>query len=273
MAVALPLLLSLAHPASGQEMEPLALEVSPRSGQLMLHLGDLLADASVVDALHSGLPVRVRVVAELWKDRLFDGEEERAEWRATVVYEPLERTYRVQTSSADDHERIVSSLEEAGEILSRRVMVPLRPAEPGRYYYIANLEAGTLSLSDLEELARWLRGDLAPAGAGEERMEGALGRGVNRLLVRVLNMPARRFRARTPTFEVGDAPADERRRPHEADTARAEESPAHCGNSARLTRSDSIMSTSGSTAIPAPAGMDSVPSCSTNSGLTMSRSQ
>ena len=73
---------------------------------------------------------------------------------------------------------------------------------------IANLEAETFSLSDLEELARWLRGDLAAAVAGQERMEGAVGRGVNRLLVRVLGMPAKRVRVRTATFEVGEpAPA------------------------------------------------------------------
>jgi hypothetical protein len=204
------LLLLLAGPLAGQEKQPLELEVSPATGEVALRLGDLFDDPGVVNALHSGLPVRVRVIAELWRDRLFDSEQARAEWRATVVYEPLERTYLVQTSSPGDHERIVPSLQEVGAILRRRVTVPLRPAERGRYYYIAHLEVETLSLSDLEELARWLRGDLAAAVAGEERMEGALGRGVNRLLVRVLGMPARRVRVRTETFDVEEPTA----RPH-----------------------------------------------------------
>ena len=215
---ALLLVLLLARPLAAQgeqERELLELDVSPGRGALALRLGYLLSDPSLVDALHSGLPVRIRVVAELWRDRLFDSEEARAEWRATLVYEPLERTYHVQTSGPEGRERIVSSLDDAGSLLRRRVMVPLSPAGPGRYYYIANLEAETLSLSDLEELARWLRGDLAPAVAGEERMEGALGRGVNRLLVRVLNMPAKRVRVRTPTFEVGEtALSPEARPPH-----------------------------------------------------------
>jgi hypothetical protein len=211
---ALLLLLLHAGPVAAQEVETLALEVSPGSGELALHLGDLLGDEALVDALHSGLPVRIRVVAELWRDRLFDSEEARAEWRAMLVYEPLERTYRVQTSAPDGHERILTSLADAGSVLRRRATVPLKPTRSGRYYYIANLEAETLSLSDLEELARWLRGDLAAAVAGEERMEGAVGRGVNRLLVRVLGMPAKRVRVRTPTFEVGEpAPAGSSDRP------------------------------------------------------------
>jgi hypothetical protein len=204
---ALPLLLLLARAVAAQqprEVEFLHLEVSPESGALALRLGDLFTDPALADALHSGLPVRIRVVAELWRDRIFDSEEARAEWRATLIYEPLERTYRVQTSGPEGHERILPSLADAGSVLKRRVMVPLQPPRSGRYYYIAHLEAETLSLSDLEELARWLRGDLAPAVAGEERMEGALGRGVNRLLVRVLGMPAKRVRVRTPTFEVGE---------------------------------------------------------------------
>jgi hypothetical protein len=307
LARALLILLILAADTAAQERPALALDVSPGTGELMVRLGDLLLDQGVASALHSGLPVRVRVVAELWKDRLFDSEEGRVEWRATVVYEPLERTYRVETSGRGDPQRIVPSLAEAGALLSRRVMIGLRPDVPGRYYYIAHLEAETLSLSDLEELARWLRGDLAPAVAGEERMEGALGRGMNRVLVRVLGMPAKRVRVKTPTFEAtGEAPpapeappppprdsllVPPHRRgvsPPRADTLHdraplppsdtlldAATAPAQspCGTTALRTTSDSIMSRSGSTAMPAPVGSDSVPSCIRNSGLTMSFSQ
>jgi hypothetical protein len=65
------------------------------------------------------------------------------------------------------------------------------------------VEMETLSLSDLEELQRWLQGDLAPAVVGEERVGSALARGVRRLLVRMLGLPAKRFQLRSPVFEVG----------------------------------------------------------------------
>ena len=82
-------------------------------------------------------------------------------------------------------------------------LLKLEPAGPGRYSALVVVEMETLSLSDLEELQRWLRGDLAPAVAGEEDVEGAVARGVRRLFVRALGLPAQRLRLRTPTFEIG----------------------------------------------------------------------
>lgn len=200
-------LLAGALPARGQEdenaeREPVELFVEEGTGVLQVRLGPVLDDGGLRRALHSGLPLRIRVQVELWKDRFFDSQRGRADWRATVVYDPLDRTYRVETS-ADRQIRVVSSLEEAGEALSRSFDVPLRPREEGGFYYLGQLEVETLSLSDLEELQRWLRGDLAPAVAGEQEVEGAVEKGMRRLVVRVLGLPARRYRVRTETFRVG----------------------------------------------------------------------
>jgi hypothetical protein len=187
------------------------LSVASATGELSVHLGDILGGA-VADALVSGLPVRIRVLGELWRDRLFDAEEGRAEWRATVIYEPLERTYQVEMTrppsamGAPDSLRVASTLEDVNVILAKSLTLPLRPMRAGRFYYIGLVEVETLSLSDLEELRRWLRGDLAPAVTGDEDVGGALSKGVGRLLVRVLGVPTRRVRLRTPAFEI-EAPA------------------------------------------------------------------
>jgi hypothetical protein len=173
--------------------------VDEGTGVLSVRLGSILEDGGLQRALSSGLPLRIRVQVELWKDRFFDSQQGRADWRATVVFDPLALNYRVETS-ADRTVRTVPSLEEVGRILSLSFGVPLRPRDEGRYYYLGSLEVETLSLSDLEELQRWLRGDLAPAVAGEEEVEGAVERGVRRLVVRVLGLPARRYRVRTETF-------------------------------------------------------------------------
>jgi hypothetical protein len=178
---------------------PVEVAVTPGTGELNVRLGDALG-GSVATALQSGLPVRLRVLGELWRDRLFDSEESRAEWRATVIYEPLERTYRVQVSGADSV-RTLATLRDVNTNLAQSLRLPLRPTRRGKFYYIAQVELETLSLSDLEELRRWLRGDLAPAVAGDEDVHGALAKGMNRLLVRVLGVPARRVRLRTPAFE------------------------------------------------------------------------
>jgi hypothetical protein len=190
--------------AAAQEARPVELSVAPVTGELGVHLGDILGGA-VADALFSGLPVRIRVVGELWRDRLFDSDEGRAEWRATVIYEPMERTYEVDVAGADSL-RVVSTLEDVNVALAKSLHLPLRPLRSGRFYYIGLVEVETLSLSDLEELRRWLKGDLGPAVRGDQDVGGALSKGVGRLLVRVLGMPERRVRLRTPTFEI-EAPA------------------------------------------------------------------
>lgn len=189
---------------TAQVAEPLLLSAAPESGELQIRIGDLFDEPGLTRALHSGLPLRIRIVAALWKDGFFDSEKGRAEWRASVVYDPLEARYRVSTGASEVAEMIADSLPDVRSALRERFSMPLRPQEAGRFYYLGQVEVETLSLSDLEELQRWLRGDLAPAVAGERRVESAVGRGVRRALVRMLGLPARRFRVRTETFEVSD---------------------------------------------------------------------
>ncbi len=198
--------LALLAPAAlhGQGEAPLLLSAAPESGELQIRIGDLFDEPGLTRALHSGLPLRIRIVAELWKDGFFDSEKGRAEWRASVVYDPLEARYRVSTGASAVTEMIADSLADVRLALRERFSMPLSPAEAGRYYYLGQVEVETLSLSDLEELQRWLRGDLAPAVAGERPVESAVGRGVRRALVRMLGLPARRFRVRTESFEVFD---------------------------------------------------------------------
>jgi hypothetical protein len=77
----------------------------------------------------------------------------------------------------------------------------LRPNARSRsYYYLATLEIETLSLSDLQELQHWLRGEAQPAIQGRRPVGRAVGRGVQRALVRMVGLPSRRYEARSPTF-------------------------------------------------------------------------
>jgi len=88
------------------------------------------------------------------------------------------------------------------EIVRSRLRSGLRPAGTGRFYYLARLRIETLSLSDLEELRRWLQGELGPAVGGDDDVVGsAIGRGIRRLFVRALALPAIQFEARTARFD------------------------------------------------------------------------
>ncbi len=167
-------------------------------------VGSLLDDRRLLEAIHSGLPLRIKILVQLWKDGLFDDVTGRFEWRASVVFDPLTRRYRIQTGVEEGVIHEVNTLQEARSTLQLTLDLPIRPQERGRYYYEADVEMETLSLSDLEELQRWLQGDLGPAVTGDEDMEGAMARGFRRLFVRMLGLPARRFQVRSHTIRLGE---------------------------------------------------------------------
>jgi len=185
-----------------QDEAPLRFEIIQETGEATVEMGNLLGEGPLLEAVHSGLPLRIRVITQLWKDGFFDDEVARHEWRASVIYDPLTRRYRIQAAGQSGNTREVNTLEEARLTLQQTLDIPLRPREEGRYYYLADVEMETLSLSDLEELERWLQGELGPAVAGEDDVEGALARGFRRVLVRMLGLPNRKLRLRSPSFRV-----------------------------------------------------------------------
>lgn len=199
------LLVLLGLQASGlkaQESEPLRFDIVPETGQAMVQMGDLFSDPGLVEAVQSGLPLRIRLRVQLWKDGFFDNQKAQYEWGAVVLFDPLTRRFRVRSTEQDGVEVEVNTLAEAQEALELTLDLPIRPRESGKHYYIGSLQLETLSLSDLEELQRWLQGEMAPAVAGDRDVEGALAKGFRRVLVRMLGLPAKRYQIQSPTFQV-----------------------------------------------------------------------
>lgn len=194
-ALAVALLLAAA-PAAGQSA--LRLEVDS-TGAPLLRVGGVLDDGALEDVVRSGLPLRMRFRLELWRDETFDDLVGQADWSAVVAFEPLEGRYMAGLVR-DDSLASFASWEAAREALERTYRPLLRPGSDGTYYYIAALEIETLSLSDLDELEQWLRGELEPAVRGRRSVGGAVGTGLKRLLIRILGLPARRFEARSDPF-------------------------------------------------------------------------
>ena len=194
------LALALAAPPalSAQTDEPLRLELR-EAGGVGIELGDVLAAGGIREALESGLPVRLEVITELWRDRFFDSQEGREVWQATLWFDPLGETYRIEIQ--DRPVGLAGSPEDAVEIVRSRLGSALRPAGTGTFYYLARLRIETLSLSDLEELRRWLRGELGPAVGGDDVVGSAIGRGIRRLFVRALALPAIQSEARMARFD------------------------------------------------------------------------
>src|SRR5207249_3964611 len=70
------------------------------------------------------------------------------------------------------------------EALERALQIPYRvalsPRGAGKFYFLCRLEVTTLNDTDLEELTRWLKGDVSPAVSGRGSVGSALTRGAQR---------------------------------------------------------------------------------------------
>ena len=171
----------------------------------------VVADTAMLVLVRNGFPMRLHYRVELWgARRLFDALLAAVEWRVLVRYDALGDQYRVfrVDSIGVDSARvrqlgIFTQLSDAAAEVERamRVAIAARP-QGGRQYYRAVLNVETLSDNDLDELERWLRGELRPAVRGERNPGTAIGRGVRRVFVRVLGGEQRHLEARTQSFRV-----------------------------------------------------------------------
>jgi len=166
---------------------------------------NLLGDGRWLSALRSGLPVRLHYRVEVWRSRggWFDAFERQAAWDVVLRHEPLLDQYTVLTLVGGRvQERRYATLDALSTALAFAYQVSVRPAAAGRYYYAASMEISTLSDSDLDELQRFLEGDLGDVAQGEEGVGDALGRGATRFLLRLAGLPSLRLEVRSTTFEV-----------------------------------------------------------------------
>ncbi|MEO5511049.1 MAG: hypothetical protein ABIV28_01310 [Longimicrobiales bacterium] len=194
--------LALCVPAHAFAQTALQVTADPRDHHAMVRLGPVLASQELQHAAIGGLPIRLRVRTELWRDGFFDDLTGSTTWSAVLVYEPLRRRYFVRPLGTTGPARSYDSYELARNAIEGELPIRLRPERTGRYYYTSILEIETLSVSDLQELERWLQGELQPAVEGEQSIPGAIGQGAKRLLIRVLGVPNRRVEARSEQFRV-----------------------------------------------------------------------
>lgn len=161
----------------------------------------LLADEALENAVISGLPVRIGFQVQLWRDELVDDLVDQTAWSAVIAFEPLEARFLAGILPGDSL-GLYPTWDAARAAVEGPFVPATRRPTAGRFYYIAAVEVETLSLSDLDELERWLRGELEPAVRGRQSVGGALGTGLKRLLIRILGLPARRYEVRTEPFDV-----------------------------------------------------------------------
>lgn len=173
------------------------------------HIGfaHVLDDEQTRELVRAGFPAQLHFRLELWRVGRWINELERSvEWDMVVGYDPASQSYRVRRRFGSQLEDLgafptLSSAQVASE---RPLRVPLTPRRPGRrYYYNLILDVEALSVSDLDQLERWLRGELQPAVRGQSNPLTALGSGARTLVTRILGGERRHYEKRSATFRAG----------------------------------------------------------------------
>jgi len=162
----------------------------------------LLSDGKFLGLMRSGFPLRLHYRLELWKVRgsWFDQFVREVSWDAVARNDPLADDF-VLIRQGGTVSRYATP-EELAAALDIPYVVTMRPTGSGRYYFIARLEVTTLNDTDLQELSRWLSGDVGPAVSSGENFGDALARGAQRVLVRLAGLPRQQLEARSPTIRI-----------------------------------------------------------------------
>ena len=182
------------------------LPAQPQQQPPRVQVRDPLASGRLRDLLRSGFPARLHYRVELWSTGGFLNDlEGSAEWDVIVRYDALMNRYDVARVVGERVTLLGTHADVAGaqQAVERAFQPAIRIPRAGRrYYYSARLELETLSLTDLDELERWLRGELRPAVRGERNPGTALGRGLGRLFTRLVGGERMELEARSNTFFV-----------------------------------------------------------------------
>lgn len=165
----------------------------------VVRVNGALRDRALRDALASGLPIRLHLRVELWRKDVLDQLEGSQEVSLAVLRSALDEGYVLEDGRV---QRTLPTMGAVEAALQVAFAPTLHPRKRGRFYYLATLDVETLSLSDLDDLRRWLRGEARPAVAGEKPVGRVVQRGVRRIFVRMLGLPARQWTARSGEFGV-----------------------------------------------------------------------
>ena len=164
----------------------------------------MLPTRELRDLLRGGFPARLHFRCELWRaDRFNNTLDAAVEWDMLVRFDQLAKKYEVFRVVGDQANRLgrLDTIEEAEALLEKpfRIMAP--PMRRGRsYYYDSSADVEVLSLSDLDEVERWLRGEIRPALRGDRNPGTAVTRTVRSFFVRLLGGERRHYQTQTRSF-------------------------------------------------------------------------
>jgi hypothetical protein len=185
-------------PARAQRRVQLDVGVPSQANPVIVTASGLFGDPDMRELVRSGFPASLRYRLELWRaGGLFNDLEGTHEWELIVQYDPSGQRYRVVRREAGKLEDLGSfaTLSTAQAVLERPLRITLAPQRQSkRYYYNFVLDISALSVSDMDQLERWLRGVRGGTAAG------AIGSGMRTLMLRMLGGEKQHYERRSSTF-------------------------------------------------------------------------
>jgi hypothetical protein len=167
---------------------------------------DVLNEGQTRELLRNGFPARLHFKMEIWHSGFpFSTLEGSQEWNVIVRFDPLDKRFRAARLH-EDSVTVMGDFEQYPQLaaaLAAPYIVPLAPKRHNAVYlYSATLDVEMLSLSDLDEVERWLRGEMGPAVRGQRDATGAIGRGLRLFFVRLLGAEQRHYQVTSREFRT-----------------------------------------------------------------------
>lgn len=164
---------------------------------------DVLSASRMRDLLRNGFPARLHFRVELWSSGgWFNDLERSTEWDMVVRYDPLDRTYRVARIVGESVVPLgqFEHFADAETAIERPFRAPITARRGKRGYYNVVLDVETLSLTELDEVERWLRGELRPAVRGQRNPVTPVTKGLRTIFVRLIGGERRHYELRSGAF-------------------------------------------------------------------------
>jgi hypothetical protein len=156
------------------------------------------------ELIRNGFPARLHYKIERWAAGSFVNDvKARTEWELIVEYDALSKKYRVIRVTPDratllgEYDSIADANAKVEEPYQPRLSTPRKG---NKSYYAVTLTVEAMSLTDLDEVQRWLKGELRPAMRGRRNPGTAVSSGLRTLLVRILGGERLQYQAATGTF-------------------------------------------------------------------------
>ena len=172
----------------------------------LVRASNMLAGQRIKDLLNASFPARFHFRVELWSEgRFTDNFVQAGEFDVLVRFLAAEKLYEVVHVQNDRASPLgkFAAFADAERAIARPTGAPMQArASTRQQYYQATLTVEILSEKDIDEVARWLQGDIQPGITGRTNPASALSRGVRSLFARLVGGEKTQYEATSARFKT-----------------------------------------------------------------------